>query len=322
MQKTTIQKIKLGIMVLTGVILFTVGVYLIGAKQSVFTKSFEISSVFKNVKGLRLGNNVRYLGINAGNVQSIDIINDTAIKVTLKMDLSTKAFIKKNAMAKISSDGLVGDMVVNIEPGDGFSETIENNDVIKAFDPIATDEMLSTLSETNENAALLTAGILEITKSINQGKGTLGMLVNDQAVAKDIRQIISNIKETSHRSTRLLKNLEEVSNLIHNESNLVGIMLHDTASANKVKTLIDDLYASGIEINTMSENLNVLIQELAKGENSIVNTLANDSVLNNDLKETLHHINSGSQKFDENMEALKHHPLLKGYFKKKEKREE
>ncbi len=315
MQKTNSQKIKLGIMILLGVVLFTVGVYLIGNNQSFFTKTYRISSVFKNVKGLRIGNNVRYLGINAGNVENIEIITDTAIRITMKMDVKTKLFIKKNAVAKISSDGLVGDVIVNIEPGIGYSESINDHDEIEAFDPIATDEMLSTLSETNENAALLTAGILQITTSINEGKGTLGMLVNDKTVAQDIRQIIKNIKETTYRSSRLMKNLEYASTMINNDSNLIGVMLYDTLAAANIRRLIYDLNTSGKEIKGMSESLNDLVTNIAKGDNSLVNTIANDSTLKNDLKETLENINSGSQKFDENMEALKHHFLFKKYFK-------
>ncbi len=319
MQKSTSQKIKLGIMVLSGVLLFTIGVYLIGNNQSFFTKTFKISSVFKNVKGLRIGNNVRYLGIDAGNVEAIDIINDTTIRITMKIDMKTKSYIKKNAVAKISSDGLVGDMIVNIEPGFGSGSTIENNDEIKAFDPIATDEMLSTLSETNENAALLTAGILQITNSINSGKGTFGMLVNDKAVAQDIRIIIKNLKDATSRSTILMKNLEEASYSLNNDSNLLGIILNDTTAASKIRALINDLNSSGKDFKEMSKSLNDLVYELAKGNNSLVNTIVNDSLLKNDLKETLENINSGSQKFDENMEALKHHFLFKKYFKDKEK---
>jgi phospholipid/cholesterol/gamma-HCH transport system substrate-binding protein len=319
MQKTTSQKIKLGIMVISGVLLFTLAVYLIGDRQSLFQKSFEISSVFKSVRGLRLGDNVRYLGIEAGNVKSIEMINDTSIRIIMKLDRSNMKYIKKNAVAKISTDGLVGDMVVNIEPGFGLSKRIEDNDEIQAFDPIGTAEMLSTLSETNENAAMLTAEILQIINSINEGKGTLGMLVNDTETAKDIRQIIKNVKETTRRSTVLMKNLQSVSDLVKSDKNLVGLLLNDTITAQEVRALLSDLTFSGKEIKEMSESLKSLILDLTEGDNSLVNTLANDSLLKKDLKETLENINSGSQKFDENMEALKHHPLFRGYFKDKKK---
>jgi len=304
-------------MVFSGVLLFTLAVYLIGDRQSLFQKSFEISSVFKSVRGLRLGDNVRYLGIDAGNVKGIEMINDTSIRIIMKLDVKIMTYIKKNAVAKISTDGLVGDMVVNLEPGIGFSQPIEDNDEIQAFDPIGTAEMLSTLSETNENAAMLTAGILQITNSINEGKGTLGMLVNDTETANDIRQIITNVKETTRRSAVLMKNLQDVSDLIKSDKSLMGILLYDTLTAREVRTLISDLNSSGKELKDMSESLNALMSDLSEGDNSLINSLVRDSVLKNDLKETLKNINSGSQKFDENMEALKHHPLLKGYFKDK-----
>ncbi len=306
-------------MVFSGVVLFTLAVYLIGDRQSLFQKSFEISSVFKSVRGLRLGDNVRYLGIDAGNVKGIELINDTSIRIIMKLDVQTMKYIKKNVVAKISTDGLVGDMVVNIEPGLGVSQPIEANDEIQAFDPIGTAEMLSTLSETNENAALLTAGILRITNSINEGKGTLGMLVNDAETANDIRQIIQNVKETTRRSAELMTNLQAVSDLMKSDKSLMGIMLYDTLTAQKVRTLLSDLNASGRELKDMSESLNSFISELASGDNSLINTLAKDSLLKKDLKETLENINAGSQKFDENMEALQHHPLFKGYFKDKKK---
>lgn len=319
MRNTISQKIKLGIMVLAGVLIFTISIYIIGNKQSVFTKSFEITSIFKNARGMRLGNNVRYLGINVGNVEAIEIINDTAIRVTMKMDAKTKAYIKRNAIAKIKSDGIVGDMIINIVPGEGFAEPIKNHDEIKAYEPIATDKILSTLSETNENAALLTAGIVKITNSINNGEGTLAMLINDKATAQDIRQIITNLKETTQQSAALMKKLDEISGLIKSNKNILGILLNDTLSAHKVRTMIDNLDSSGKELHSMSASLNHLINNLSEGDNSLVNTLANDSLLKKDLKETLENINSGSQKFDENMEALKHHPLFRGYFKDKNK---
>lgn len=320
MQKTTSQKIKLGIMVISGVLLFTLAVYLIGDRQSLFQKNLEISSVFKSVRGLRLGDNVTYLGIDAGNVKGIEMINDSSIRIIMKLDVKIMKYIKKNAIAKITTDGLVGDMVVNIEPGIGLSKRIEDNDEIQAFDPIGTAEMLSTLSKTNENVAMLTAGILQITNSINEGKGTLGMLVSDTETANDIRQIIKNMKETTWRSAILMKNLQGVSDLIKSDHNLMGLLLYDTLAAQKVRTLIYDLNSSGKELKEMSESVNSLISDLAEGDNSLINTLVNDSLLKNDLKETLENINSGSQKFDENMEALKHHPLFRGYFKDKKKK--
>src|SRR6478752_9985361 len=99
MEKTTSQKIRLGIFVIIGLVLFIVMVYFIGKKQKMFGDTSELYSVFENVNGLELGNNVRYSGVNVGTVTEIIMINDTMIKVTMIIDDAIFHHIKKNAIA-------------------------------------------------------------------------------------------------------------------------------------------------------------------------------------------------------------------------------
>jgi phospholipid/cholesterol/gamma-HCH transport system substrate-binding protein len=125
MEKTTSNKIQLAVFVIVGLILFIVAVYLIGKNQKMFDKSEHLKAVFNNVDGLILGNNVRYSGINIGTVQGIEMINDTTINVDMLIDQDMFRFIKKDAIASISSDGLVGNMIINILPGSGTDPLIE-----------------------------------------------------------------------------------------------------------------------------------------------------------------------------------------------------
>src|SRR5688572_29999010 len=114
MEKTDSEKIKLGIFVITGLTIFILVVYFVGNKQKMFGRTDHITAVFSNVNGLQLGNNVRYAGINIGTVRGIEMINDTTINVDLIIDKSMFSHIKKDALASIGSDGLVGSMVINI----------------------------------------------------------------------------------------------------------------------------------------------------------------------------------------------------------------
>jgi phospholipid/cholesterol/gamma-HCH transport system substrate-binding protein len=116
MEKTTGQKIQLGLFVIIGLLLFVLAVYFIGDKQKMFGKTNHLTCVFNNVNGLQLGNNVRYSGVNVGTVQSIEMISDTIIKVDMIIDKSIFSYIKKNAVAIIGSDGLVGNRIINILP--------------------------------------------------------------------------------------------------------------------------------------------------------------------------------------------------------------
>ena len=179
MEKTASQKISLGLFVITGLLIFILAVYFIGDKQKMFGKTNHLEAIFNNVNGLQLGNSVRYSGISVGTVRGIKMINDTTIRVDMIIDKSIFPYIKKDAIATISSDGLVGNMIINIIPGNGNELSIEPGDIIRTINRIRTDDMLSTLNQTNENAAKLTQNLLKITNKIINGKGTLGSLLNN-----------------------------------------------------------------------------------------------------------------------------------------------
>jgi phospholipid/cholesterol/gamma-HCH transport system substrate-binding protein len=128
MKKNTSFKIRLGIFISLGMAVFIVGIYFIGERQQMFRNTFRISGVFKDVSGLQPGNNVRLSGINVGTVEDISIVSDTSIRVEIIVDENTRKFIKKDAVAGIGSEGLMGNKVIVLNPGTGGKKEIENND--------------------------------------------------------------------------------------------------------------------------------------------------------------------------------------------------
>ena len=156
MEKTASQKIRLGLFVIIGLTLFVLAIYFIGSKQQMFGKTEHLKAVFNNVSGLQLGNNVRYSGINVGTVRDIEIVNDTTIRVDMQIDEAIFSHIKKDAIATIGSDGLVGNVIINIIPGKGNLPAVQPGDIIQSNNRVRTDDMLATLNVTNENAAQLT----------------------------------------------------------------------------------------------------------------------------------------------------------------------
>jgi len=232
MEKSDSEKIKLGIFVITGLMLFVLVVYFVGNKQKMFGSTNHLTAVFTNVNGLQLGNNVRYAGINVGTVRGIEMINDSTINVDMLIDESMFQNIKKDALASIGSDGLVGSMVINIAPGKGNQPHIEPGDVIQSVNRVRTDDMLNTLSVTNKNAALLTVDLLKITKEINQGKGSLGTLLNDTIMASDLKQTMNYLKMTSKGTTEIVENLNKTVSALGDKNSVIGV-LNDPVTAKK-----------------------------------------------------------------------------------------
>jgi phospholipid/cholesterol/gamma-HCH transport system substrate-binding protein len=197
MKKESGNTIKLGVFVVIGVMLFVIAIYFIGQKQHLFSSTFRISGVFYNVSGLQVGNNVRFAGINVGTIEDIEIINDSSVKVDMIIDEDTRQFIKKDAVAMIGSDGLMGSKILNIGPGTSDNHPIQHNDFIRTIQPINIDEVFNKLKITTDNAATITTDLSIITGRISSGKGTVGKLFMDTSLAENIDRTFTNIEQGS-----------------------------------------------------------------------------------------------------------------------------
>jgi phospholipid/cholesterol/gamma-HCH transport system substrate-binding protein len=317
MEKTTSQKIRLGLFVIIGLLVFILAVYFIGDKQKMFGKTNHLEAVFNNVNGLQLGNSVRYSGISVGTVRGIEMINDTTIRVDMIIDKAIFSYIKKDAVATISSDGLVGNMIINILPGKGDEPSVQPGDEIHSNNRIRTEDMLNTLSVTNKNAAKLTANLLKITNEIIEGKGTLSSLINDTIISRDLKETMRYVKLTTKGASETVTKIDKLVASLDNKDNVVGV-IKDSAVANKIKNMVTNLDQSTTEINTVIANLNATVLSIKDGKGSI-NYLANDPELVQKIDSTMTNINEASAKLNENMEAMKHNFLFRGYFKKQEK---
>ncbi len=318
MKKTAKEKLELGVFVIIGLLIFIVSIYFIGQRQNIFAKTFSISTNFNNVNGLINGNNVRYSGINVGTVKAITMINDSTINVVMVIEEKMINHIKKDAIATIGTDGLVGNMIVNIIPGDGINGLISSGDVIKSYTKIGTSDMLNTLSVTNENAALLTAKLLKIADAMADSKGTFGMLINDTIVSTNLKQTVKQLRIMSIEASRSMKELNSIISSINFNESIAGTLLNDSLQSVKMKNIIANLEDSSTEIKGVITNMDVAITNVKEGEGAL-NYLSNDAEFVKSLKETIKNINEGTDKFNQNMEALKHNFLTRSYFRKLER---
>jgi phospholipid/cholesterol/gamma-HCH transport system substrate-binding protein len=319
MKKTSIQNFNLGIFVLLSLVLFTLAVYYIGSRQSLFGSTARVSSVFKDVNGLQQGNNVRFAGVNIGTVKGINFINDTAICVDMVVNEESLYLIKKNSLATINSDGLVGSMIVNIIPGNGANNNrISPGDTIESISKIATADMLTTLNTTNENAALLTADLLKITNAINSGEGVMGKLLKDDQMARDMQNSFQNLEKTTRTANLTIARLNTILGEIDLSKGVAGVILNDTVTADKVVGMIKNLESSSRAIDSLTGRLNSYSEEIVNGQGTL-NFITRDTAFVNSLESTVNNAEGAAAKLNENMEALKHNILFRGYFRKMER---
>jgi phospholipid/cholesterol/gamma-HCH transport system substrate-binding protein len=208
MKKNTSSKIRLGIFITLGLAVFIVGIYFIGSQQHLFSKTFRLSGVFRDVSGLQAGNNVRFSGINVGTVDNINVVSDSSVRVEIRIEESTRKFIKKDAVASIGSEGLMGNKVLIINPGTGGKEEIENNDTVQTLQPINFDDILTSLKTTIDKTSNITGDVSKIISTMQSGKGTMGRLLMDQSLAQNIDSSVVNLKQGSEQLKILMDDLK------------------------------------------------------------------------------------------------------------------
>ena len=197
MKNETGYRWKLGLFVTIGLLLFVVGVYYIGKQRNLFGNTFRLQAIFTNVNGLKVGNNIRFSGINVGTIDNISLITDTSVRVDLILEKNVHQFIKKDALATISSDGLMGDKVLIISPGSLAGEQIEENGILPASNPVGTEEILASVKVTAENAEVITDQLASIFYKINNGKGALSKLIGDAEFARNLDNTMENLESST-----------------------------------------------------------------------------------------------------------------------------
>lgn len=214
MKKNSANKIKLGIFVSLGLVVLIIAIYFIGEKQLLIQNTFRLSGVFTDVGGLQPGNNVRLSGISIGTVESISLISDTTVRVEIVINESSRKFIKKDAIATIGSEGLIGNKVLVINPGTGGKESIENNDVIQTAQPIDVDDIMVSLKTTIDNTAIITGDLAKISTNIESGKGTIGRLMMDPTWRQNIQSTIVNLKDGSDQFKIVMDKAGEIDSIL------------------------------------------------------------------------------------------------------------
>src|SRR3977135_2627016 len=109
--------IIVGIFIFLGLAIFIITVLTLGSQHKTFEKSITIETAFDDVNGLQKGNNIWFSGVKIGTVKKVLLSGGAKVKVSLSIEEHSHQFIRKDAKAKISTDGLIGNKIVVIYGG-------------------------------------------------------------------------------------------------------------------------------------------------------------------------------------------------------------
>ncbi|QBR12608.1 MlaD family protein [Sphingobacterium sp. CZ-2] len=314
------RSIIVGLFTFIGLIILVAGILVLGTQQNKFSKNLTVTTYFKDVKGLKVGNNVWFSGVKVGIIKEISFESVENVKVVLNVEEKSSQFIRKDVIATLSSDGLIGNAIISLVGGSEAFPQIEDNDVIKSGVSGGMDAMLATLQVNNENLLEITKNFALLSKQILDGKGTVGALMTDDEIANNLKKTVVSLNGTMTTANAAVNNLLTLSQKLNNNEGLIHDLTTDKEVFASLRQSAAQLQGVTQTASALMANLNETTARLNDKDNAI-GVLTNDPEAANEIKQILRNLNMGSAKLDENMEALQSNFLLRGFFKKKAKEE-
>lgn len=316
--------IIVGIFVFLGLGIFVAAVLTLGGQHKTFVKTITVNAVFDDVNGLQKGGNVWFSGVKVGTISKIVLSGNSTVAVGMAIEKGARQFIHQDAKAKIGSDGLIGNKIVVIYGGTSQSPMIDPGNTLAVEKLISTDDMLKTFQKNNDNLLGITSGFKTISDRLVAGKGSIGKLLTDESLANNLQTTAANFKTASLNMQKLSRDLFSYTSKLNNKGSLANTLVSDTVIASKFKATAAQFQQVSLTAQGIVDNLKTAtntLNESMKDNNTPVGVLLQDRQTATTLKTTLNTMQSASVKLDQDLEAVQHNFLLRGFFKKKAKRE-
>ncbi|ANE51833.1 MlaD family protein [Flavisolibacter tropicus] len=310
--------ITVGIFIFIALVIFIAGVLALGGQNKTFADTISVRAIFNDVNGLQTGNNIWLSGVKVGTVKKLNFISNAQVEVTLNVEEKYQQYVHKDSKAKVGSDGLIGNKIIVIYGGSPQSPVAQTGDILGVEKALSMDDMMSTLQENNKNILAITTDFKEVSKGIAAGQGTLGKLLKDEGIANQVESMLISLRGTSSKADAMVADMADYASKLQAKGSLTNDLITDTVIFSRLRSTMAQVQQASLTANAMIEELHKTTQRLNTNQGA-VGVLLNDAEAAAQLKETLRNLQSSTEKLDENMEAMQHNFLFRGYFKKKDK---
>jgi phospholipid/cholesterol/gamma-HCH transport system substrate-binding protein len=308
-----------GVFVLSAVLLFSVGLFLIGNRQKAFVHHVDFFTCLNDVNGISPGSKVRVSGFEAGQVTGIELPDRPSGKFRLKLHVDSKLhrLIRDDSVVTVESDGLVGDKFLLIHEGSDQAQEAASGATLPAKEPIELAAVIEKMTGVMDRASVAIGDITTkadstldaITTTVNNangimtgirsGKGTVGMLLNDQQTAAAAKNAVGNVQQAA-------ANLNQVT--VQAKQVMADLQSRDLFG--KAEATLDNAKDASRQLSQTSEQIRLTLTDALGPDRSGENAGQN-------IRETLSNVNLATANMADDTEALKHEFFFRGFFKKR-----
>jgi phospholipid/cholesterol/gamma-HCH transport system substrate-binding protein len=344
------KNVSVGIFVLGGLLLFGIGLFLIGDRRQTFGQHVEYYSEFGNLAGLSNGAKVRVGGMDAGEVIGI-IAPDSPpsrFRVRWRISARLRGLVRTDSVVTVDTEGVVGGTYLSVRPGSATGLQASALSTIPSREPTEISELLvrgnSVLNDaqamlkdldgkigaTLESVTSTVSNVNDIAVGLKQGRGAAGMLLRDDEFANQLRR---NVTTTA-------SNLDDIVAGVKAGHGAVGMLLRDQTLEGEIRGAIKNAQQATVDLNHASNQVDALVSDLnshqiPKKADDVIASLNESarqvnqmiSEINQpdrqgmsagaNIRESLANANVAALNLADDAEALKHNFLLRGFFRRR-----
>ncbi len=269
-QEVKWSQLKVGLIVLVSVTLLCALLILMTSSTglTLFSHKIHVRAYFANANGLKPGAPVGLEGVTVGEVKSVSLTTDpayreTPVEVVMRIDPRFRSGLHRDSKVSLSTVGVLGDTVVDINSRTAVGPEVQEGDVMQAVETPSMNDVVRSSQSTIENLDVVLARLNLVVAGLQDGSGTAGRLFTDPQMYE--------------RTTQTLTQLEILLQRLNRGEGSIGKLLRD-----------DELYG---HLNDTASKLDDLVTGLKEGHGTAGKLLTDDSLYNN-FNSTMTHANA------------------------------
>ena len=297
--------VGIGVFVLGGLLLFTVGLFMIGDRQMAFAKKFTISTEFKKITGLQPGGIVRVSGAKAGAITKIVPPDAPGGKFRVELEITEELhpLVRLDSVASIETEGLVGGSFLSVGSGTAASPTAASGAAIPSKEPFEIADLMKQMSDT----------VQKVNDTFDEMRGDVERAVASGADTIDnanalLSAVSGDIKAMASNGAKLSADAALIAEAVRTGEGSLGKLVND-----------DELYVRAAGVAKQAEEIATSARQVVdQAKTTLAGFQSKDGPVEGmaaGLKQTMDDARKAMSAFAENMEALKHNILLRGFFK-------
>lgn len=295
--RITWNQIRVGLAVAIAIVLLAVAIFFIGETGAVFGERYNLVTLMPSANGLIEGAGVRLAGQDVGKVERIDFVPvdqrqqaDHVLLVTLAINRSVREQIRTDSEARIRTQGLLGDKIIDITPGSLDAAIVEEGDTLKSAVALDYEQMLGSAAALVEDLAVMLRDFREIADSLLAGHGTAGRFLMDTSLYVELLQTSRSMNDflgAVGRGEGALAQMAQDSRLYEDLRSIIAGL--DTLTASLVsgdgtlsRLLTDEtLY---VQLANTSARADSLLAALESGQGTLGQLLSNQELYDDLIK--------------------------------------